>query len=324
MSDLEVRDPANMDPEEIIARGVFPTQMKFFTVMIDGPMARDLLLFNVAPRKGEKGTNRKPSPIKIKEYKAKMRGGEWYLNPQPLIFTEANGQGVIEQGDGQQRLMALVELSVEMPDIAMPFVVCVNAPLLAKMVVDQGKPRLLADWLRMAGEPNATQLGYAVKQLYAIKELQPFTTIPTWRNIKISPTVQQEFLEKHPGLRQAVKEGLRIKTLVIPHVGAVLWYLMREKYDVFVASQFLDGLEKGANLDVNDPRLRVREFLARRKMERYPWDGLEQLGVLITAVNAWLIGSERYRAGGSFTLLSKKFPELLDKDQIPEALFARE
>lgn len=318
-----VRDPHSTTPYEIIRRGIFDTNMRYFTVMADAEMARDLLGYNIPPSRDKGGTNRSPSKVKIAEYTGKMTGGEWYLNPQPLIFLEANEQGIVEQGDGQQRLMGLIAASQTNPDLRIPLVVCVDAPPISKMVVDQGKPRQLADWLKMAGKPNSAQLSYAIKMLRAIKEQQPFVSVPMWRNAKLTPTEQAAFLDKHPRLEQGLSIAKDCKSLAMQYVVAVVWYLLAEEYDAFKAAEFLNGLEKGANLGIDDPRLKLREYLSKMRYERYPWDGFEQLGVLITAVNAWLTGNERYKASGSFTLRNKRFPELIPSARLPEPLFTK-
>lgn len=319
-----VRDPSTTTPEDIITRGMFDTAMRFYCVVIDDEMAADLLLYNIAPVAGTDATNRKPSKVKIAEYAHKMITGEWYLNPQPLIFTERNGKGVIEQGDGQQRLLALREVAKQKPGFSAPFVVCIDAPLMAKMVVDQGKPRQLADWLRMSGEVMAAPLSHAVKMLYCYKEVQPFTSIAAWRAVKLTPAQQGEYLAKHPALRQGLQIARDTKTLINPYVGAVLWYLMREEYGAFTAAQFMTGLATGADLKIGDPRLALREFLSKKKLDGYPWDGFEQLGLLLTAVNASLRESDSYKPGSAYKKTDKRFPALIAKDKLPERLFTQE
>lgn len=321
---LEIHDPSTTSPQEIIARGTFETPMRFFTVFIDDAMAADLLMYNVEPALGKEGTNRKASQVKIKEYALKMLTDEWYLNPQPLIFTERNGKGVIEQGDGQQRLKALRLAAKQNPDISIPFTVCLDAPLLAKMVVDQGKPKRLSDFLRMRGYANAAQLSFAAKMLYCVLELRPFTSIAMWRNTKWTSTTQEAFLKKHPSLIQGLQIAAGTKMLIMPYVGAVLWYLMQQEYGPFAATQFMDGMATGANLKLEDPRLALRNYLSKQKLDAYPWDGFEQLGLLITAVNASTRGSTTYKAGSAYKKTDKKFPELMPKSLLPEAMFTKD
>jgi hypothetical protein len=321
---IDIHDPSTTTPRDIIKRGIFETEMDYFTVYIDDEMAADLLMYNVEPEKGKEATNRKSSPTKEQEYALKMVTDQWGLNPQPIIFTVKNGKGVIEQGDGQQRLKALRLAAQQIPDICLPFVVCVDAPLAAKMVVDQGKMRTLSDWLRMRGETAAAPLTHAVKMLYCFKELQPFSTIAAWRGVKLTPMQQEEYLLKHPAIRQALVEAKSTKMLINPYVGAVLWYLMREEYGPFIASEFMDGIAIGANLDIHDPRLKLRNYLSAKKLDGYPWDGFEQLGLLITAANAHLRKSTKYTAGSAFKKTDKTFPKLTPKADLPEELFTRE
>jgi hypothetical protein len=109
------------------------------------------------------------------------------------------------------------------------------------------------------------------------------------------------------------------RSLIRPHVSAVLWYLMQEQYGPWKAQQFMTSLATGE--EISGAPLKVREFVSRRKWEKYAWDGFELLGLLITAVNAWLLGDEKYRAGSAFTKQATKFPRLVPRDQLPERLF---
>ena len=164
----------------------------------------------------------------------------------------------------------------------------------------------------------------SVKMLYCFNELQPYVSIATWRGTKLTPTQQDEYLAKHPSLRQALQIARDTRMLINPYVGAVLWYLMREEYGAFKATEFMTGLSTGANLQIEDPRLVLRNYLSKMKLDGYPWDGFEQLGLLITAVNAWLRKSERYKAGSAYKKTDKNFPKLTLKKDLPEELFTQE
>lgn len=90
-TDGDVRDPASTTPMQIIKPGVFDTDMRFYTVLIDADMAWDLLMYNIEPKPGKEGTNRNPSKVRIQEYADKMLAGRWHLSPQPIIFSEVDG-----------------------------------------------------------------------------------------------------------------------------------------------------------------------------------------------------------------------------------------
>lgn len=321
-----MHDPTTQHPFEIIQGSVFTTPMYFVTAMVNADMARDLLLHNREPKVGEPSTNRKASKSLIKEYSLLMLSYQWYLSPQPIIFSdkaELSDKEHEEMIDGQQRLKALVLASQTRPDIEVPFVLCFDAPGAAKWLLDMGKKRGPGDFLRMQGEANSGQLANALRMLYALEEMRPFTSINIWRHAKLTPQMQSEFLNKHAGLRQGLDIARQMKALRMPHVGGVLFYLVSREYDPFKAQELFTGLTSGANLDTEDPRLKVREFIAAlnvpvRGASKHKWDGFELLALLISATNAWLLGLENYKAGPVFNKLSSRhFPELVTKDQMP-------
>lgn len=320
-------DPHDHHPFDFVKNAVFPVDMYYVAVMVTGEIARDLLLYNREPEPGKDSTNRKASKSLVTDYSVLMLTGEWYLSPQPIILSardeEAMTSGQIEEMiDGQQRLKAVVLASQQQPDIAVPFMLCFDAPTAAKWLLDQGKKRQPGDFLRMSGETSPGSLANALRILYALEELRPFTTINRWRHVKLTPQQQAAFLAKHASLRQGLEIARGMKTLIMPHIGGVLFYLMAREYGPFKAQQFFNGLASGANLSTDDSRLKVREFISLKNSPvrgpRYRWDGFEQLALLISAANAWLVGETDYKAAFTFNKLnSKHYPELLTFKQMP-------
>lgn len=319
-------DPKDQHPSELVKRGVFETNMYFVTVYVDGEMARDLLGYNREPKAGESSTNRKASKVLVEDYAALMVKDKWYLSPQPIIFSDKDEADMTpleieELIDGQQRLKAVVLASGVRADIMVPFTLCFDAPSKAKWLLDMGKKRQPGDFLRMGGEVNAGNLARALRLLYAVTKLRPFKSINLWRHLKLSPEEQWEFLEEHSSLRQGLEIAQQMKTLVMPHVGATLFYLVAREFGAFKAQELFNGLVSGANLSPADPRLKVREFIAARNTpargSKHRWDGFQQLALLITASNAWLIGDEDYKPNVTFNKLSTVFPELFTKEDMP-------
>lgn len=310
------------DPKVLLAGHIIDTQMEMIPVLVDAELARDVLAwFNLPPKPGQKGTNRKPSQLRIKRYTGDMNNGEWYHSPQPIVLSEPNAEGKVEQSDGQQRLMSLVEASKTNPDIALPFWFCINSPLANKVIIDTGKPKSHADFLRMEGETNADKLAHAAKLLYCWENI-PYTAADAWRGARFSSQMQEEILAKHPGLRQGITMALDLKSLVRPYITAVTWYIIDQEYDAFKAAEFINGLEKGANLDVNDARLRFRNFLSRAAINHRPWAGYEQFALMIKAFNAWMLKDQDFKP--TFRK-NEKFPMLLTRqrwERITETLEA--
>ncbi len=312
------------DPFSIVKASVVPTKMFFVVAEIGGDQARDLLLHNRVPELDKDGTNRKPSPGTVKKYKLLMLSGQWDENPQPIVLSEtAEGFEVSDLNDGQQRLMALVEASLEQPDIRVRFTFAFDAPIDSKWVLDQGKRRLPGDFLQMAGEKHANALSHAVRMLFAVEKM-PFQSIGIWRRAELTPRAYSEFLKTHMELKQGMDEALKLKmdksSLVMPHVGAVLWFMMHQEYGLWKTMEFFNGLATGADLGIDDERKVTREFLAMQRRGKYKWDGFEQLAVLIACANSWLLGSKNFAPKHAFNKLAvkQKWPQLIKASQLPE------
>jgi hypothetical protein len=309
-----VWDPNNTTPLEVFKSGIFQTPMEFYTVAVNPGIARNLLMWNKEPVRGEEGTNRKASKIRVETYAAEILAGHWRLSPQPIIFSE---EGPVMQLDGQQRLKAVLLAAQTDPDIVVPFTICINAPKDSQSVTDIGKPRTPADFMRMYGEKDPVVTSNATRMLYCVLTQQPFVSISGWRSTKISPQTEREFLAEHAALRQGVAIAKDTKMLVAAPAAAVLWYLARAEYGPMIASQFMNGLEKGLNMDGSDPRYKARELFSRRKIEKYPWDSYEQLGVLLTAFTAWMFEASIYNPAKSFSRTSIKWPSLVPAKDLP-------
>ncbi len=314
------------DPYSIVKDSVVETKMFFVVAEIGGDQARDLLLHNRVPEIDKDGTNRKPSPVTVKKYKLLMLSGQWDENPQPIVLSQtADGFEVSDLNDGQQRLMALVEASLEQPDIRVRFTFAFDAPIDSKWVLDQGKRRLPGDFFQMAGEKHANALSHAVRMLYAVERM-PFQSIGIWRRLELTPKFYTQFLREHMELKQGLGESLKLKmdkkSLVMPHVGAVLWFMMHQEYGLWKTTEFFHGLATGANLDGDDPRKVTREFLAMQWRAKYKWDGFELLAVLIACANSWLMGLQNFVPKQAFNKLSQKqrWPELIKASQLPETI----
>lgn len=316
---------AGVDPFSIVKPHVYHTKMFFVTAMIGAEEARDLLLHNRKPEKGKEGTNRRFSKATVDRYAAKMLLGEWQENPQPVVLAETE-PGVVEVSDlndGQQRLMALIQASQQKPNLRVPLTFCFDAPRDSKLVIDQGKRRLPSDFFAMAGEVNPAQLSHAVRMLHAVLDHQPYRSIGLWRKVDLTPRAYIEFLASHIELKQGLQIARDISTgkkaLIMPHVGACLWWLLQHNFsrDPFLAQRFFTGLSSGADLKVNDPRLKVRDFLSMQRAARYKWDGFEQLAVLIATANAWLVGQDSFTPRTAFSKLAKTYPRLLTREEMP-------
>jgi hypothetical protein len=296
-------------PAELVLRAEpVETPMLYFTIWVDGPLARDLLQWNQEPELGVAGTNRKASEIKVAEYASTMLADEWRTNPHPIVFSETGWQE-----DGQQRLKALVKASLTDPDIRIPLTVCINAPDESRMVMDIGKRRTTSDFLKMAGQPNTVILAAALKMVYCYDNV-PRSGPEAWKKTRWTPTLQAEALAAHPMLREGIKVAARSRHYLSVVPGSVLWYLIYramgdggEK-----ANWFFRGLEKGTNPDEIDVRYTFREGLARATMTHRDWDSGDFLGIGIKAFNNWAMGADNFLFG---LRKNERFPKIITAAQ---------
>lgn len=312
---------ATRHPKDIVERGIFLSKMVTVQVLLDEEMARELKLHNREPVAGKGGTNRKPSKVREEIYYQAMIRDEWALSPEPIVLEEPNDKGETDLTDGQQRLNAFLRVCAERPGFTIPVTVTYNAPSSSRMVINTGKAKTPADFLRMNGEKYALVLSQAVKLLYVFNEV-PFTTVGQWRSVKMTATLQSEYLQKHLGLRGGVDRVKANKSPALPYVAATLYYLISQEHDVFKANQFLEALEKGIvdGITPEDARWRVREFLAAKSKETgFTWDGIMQLALLIQAFNDWVLGYEgSFRPAASLKMLNNapRFPRLVQRRQL--------
>lgn len=309
------------NPLEIIKPGIFDTDMEFHTVLVDDAMAADMLMHNIEPQPGQQSSNRRASDVRIAAYKAEIEDGFWLLSPQPIIFSEPDENGDIEMTDGQQRLKALRQVARTHPEIAVPFTVCINAPRKAKMVLDTGKAKTPADFLRMRGITNAALVAPATKMAYCYLEV-PFETIPKWRGTKMSPQAQQKFLADHPGLLSSAQFVRMTKSKISPYVAMVLHFIISRNFNVFKAEEFLTGINQGITdgVTLEDARWKLREYLATEQKGGYRFEGFELLGLGILAANDWMLRTDRFTPSRAHKTLraAAKFPRLWTKEDLPE------
>lgn len=319
MNEETILPEGKMSPWDIIKGSLMPSDVEFHAVMVDDDLAAKMLVHNREPQKGKESTNRKSSPQKEREYAEAMLAEEWFLSPQPIIFRKADGHGETELIDGQQRLKALRLAARTNPGVQIPLYVALNAEDV-KLVLDIGKARQPGDFLRMAGEANSGPLAAAIKMLYCYLE-EDFKSISLWQAVKLSPVKRSQFLAAHVGLRQGIADALAAKTMAMPYVLGVLHELIRAEHGAFKAAEFVLGLARGLDTG-GDARWKLREFLSAQKISGYKWNGFEQLGVIITAANCWLLGTDDsldlkpvHKRLAAKTLTA--FPRLVSAKEIP-------
>jgi hypothetical protein len=235
--------------------------------------------------------NRNPKQRKIEVFAEDMRNKRWRLTNQG-IGVDRNGVLV----DGQNRLMAGVLANTDFPTLLVT-----GLDPQAREVVDTGTARTFADVLRMAGKTSVMQLsgGVTLRVRYETlvrlgKPYRSFDAKVTRQALGHSAML--EYLEKTESLEEAL-HSLHLWRGAFPSLpaSAVLAFeSMALESDQDALAEFRDSIVHGANLQAGDPRLVLRNFLARAGAVRKGGPtSVYFLCVLIKGWNDWRNGLSR-------------------------------
>lgn len=231
-----------------------------------------------------RNTNNRPlSKNTVQQLAGQIQRGEWQLTHQGIAFDEDD---VLI--DGQHRLAAIVRAGV-----TVPLTVTHGVPRTAFTVMDTGRKRTGRDALALAGETNATHLAAALRGLHL------YLHVPNsaWSGGSSVTSNDQllVMLEKHPGIRDALNQGIALNrgcriTVTAATIG---WYVTTVARPDIDQSSWLDGVVTGARLESGDPRLTLRNTmlsLAAGNAHRRRDDSREHLLYYLKAWNAWVEG----------------------------------
>lgn len=259
------------------------------TIMeINAELAQQFLLKERSPEAGVKGTNRKFGMNTVREYAEAMKRGEWVLTHQGIGFNEQD-----EMIDGGHRLRAVILADADQPGIKVKFMVTTGMPAEAMLAMDIGRRRVPSDFLAMEGETNVTALGSIIRLAYCYINV-PWVHNESWSRHRITPTMQREFLEENPLLRDSVYETFPLKKLFKASPVGAFWFLARtERPDVDV-SDFLEQLRNGEMLTKGEPVLTLRELMLNARAGLRKFTAAEELALMIKGFNKWVKEEESY------------------------------
>lgn len=201
--------------------------------------------------------NRSLSAAVAGKYANAMRRGEWKSTHQGLAF-DTEGWLV----DGQHRLQAIANAGV-----TIQFWVFPDLPRDTFDALDVGRRRLASHLLRV---PNATVLSSAVRFIAVAEGIKE----PRGANQAFAELTNVETLDlvRKGGvkLEQAARIAWRIRAgarITPSAVAAVMYQALHTEAEVMV-EDFTEALVTGANLERDDPRLRLRNAFAISSQQR--------------------------------------------------------
>lgn len=175
-----------------------------------------------------------------------MDAGGWFEDShQGLAFDE---QGKIL--DGQHRLRA-----IELSGKSIKFWVFPDVPRATFAGMDSGKVRRAYQFMDVS---NPTTVASAVRYVVPVLRNAPTSEFYE-RSISMQRTlqVQAEWPELSYWVTSAMTVARNVGIQAAP-LTAIVAMGQRARGDVFHIQEFLNGLVSGANMDVNDPRLQLR------------------------------------------------------------------
>lgn len=230
--------------------------------------------------------NRHINARTVDRYAKQMVAGEWQINGEPIMFS-SKGNLL----NGQHRLSAIVAAN---KSIAIPVFRGVAEDVIK--TIDTGKPRSLADHLKIHGYSADSGLGLTVIAA-TIRIVFDFDTdgLFTQRRVKITPTEAIKYLDLHPDIFESAKFLVdhRTKSPVPISILVALHYLFR-KIDCVEADEFIEKFFTGEDQAKGSPILALRAKLDFSAHERRQGNAKrrEDVGLIVKAWHAYIDGKD--------------------------------
>jgi hypothetical protein len=249
--------------------------------------------------------NRKLDKRNVSHLRDAIAQGEWYMNGEAIIFSDTGWLL-----NGQHRLWAVI-----LCGIGVDVLVVRGVNVESFRTLDSGRARRAGEVLAMDGEKNSNKIAAAVQAALAFVDAGGRLYGGSCGNgRKATPSACQRILERHPGIRDSVREVNRNSLYCSQH-AALLHYLFSLSSPL-VAASFADVLAAG-HADLNRPFVVFRESLVRSPV--CSETRLSYAAKAIKAFNAELLGD---RPKMFKFLASEEFPAIsgLDYEKLAESM----
>lgn len=188
-----------------------------------------------------------------KQYAADMQAGRWKLTGD-TIKLDIDGNVI----DGQHRLLAVIDA-----DVSIDMFVAWNVDTDAFLVLDQGRKRSFADYVRGLEVANSTTVAAAVSMVASFRSSRRFGSATAGSPVSISDLT--ETYEAEPGIADwaAVACAIGSKFKFSPATICAVLYVA----DVTGAAEprvFANQTLTGTDLEERDPAYVLRELLITR------------------------------------------------------------
>lgn len=233
-------------------------------------------------------SNRPLREYHVNKIARQIENDEWVFNGETIKF---NTKG--ELIDGQHRLAACIMAMKPIQSI-----VIYNAPDNAFETIDIGKRRSISDALEQRGEVNTLILSSVLSLLWKYERGKLSAKGSGWYGSENTPTTHESLttLEKHPGVRESIREVGRGRSKVLSAVAPlaachyILTHILHDGADAEDAAEFFRQLNLGVGLEEDSPVWRLRERLIANRTARQRLSSPEIMAITFKAWNAWRDG----------------------------------
>lgn len=219
--------------------------------------------------------NRKFKPHIAQRYADAMSRGEWPFNGESIKIA---WDGTVL--DGQHRLGGVVLSGVPIQTLVVR-----GLPPEAKLTVDIGVKRTIAEFLQMKGVPSSTQMGAAGALAYRYDN----GLIPRITGRGATHTEALQYIEDNQellGMGTAIASTTR-RVLPLNSTVAATAFFIFARLSEPEALIFFDSLKTGADLPDGHPILTLRQRLLREVQQSRKLGTEGVLALVIKAWNAW-------------------------------------
>lgn len=243
--------------------------LKFSIELITPQKAKNLL------KKGHQ--NRRLKMARVKKLASIIENDELIVEGNP-IKIDRNGT----LADGFHRLNAII-----MANKPAHFPVLRGIDPEARFVMDTGAPRTWADALNMKGEKNYTSLSSALNLLFHYTKDDPPMSKMFSPIARMTHPEMFDLLEEHPGMRdssQFISSIPGFNRIMSVTVATFCHYIFSQ-LDLDEANDFFRSVATGANLQVGDPVLVLRDKIIAYSTRKRSLKGFDLAAWTIIAWN---------------------------------------
>lgn len=221
---------------------------------------------------------RKLRETKVAQYARDMKAGDWPLTGD-TIKIDVNGKLI----DGQHRVaaIALAEIDVEM-------FVAYDVDPAVMPVLDNGLTRKFGDVLHISGTPNRNLTGAIVRYVCQFEAKNYTASSGFGRPVPTNSEMLTRFEADVELFQTSTQRGYDVQRSRLTPGGpaGTAFFLFTKASDAGTdyAHRFFDSLLSGANLELGDPILALRNRVTRARIERLK--SAEYLALYVRTWNA--------------------------------------